>query len=327
MITFASREYTLFIVIVISIMIIMRIVYALKYNKALRVLLSPRSRFLLIGYHPMKQAIKLILSIIGFTLLCIALLRPQIEKDPMKIKQEGWNVLVALDISRSMRSSDIDPSRLSAAKEKIKHLIQSLECTRLGLVLFSQDAFVQCPLTNDLDAFLLFLDPVDSETVSGASTALDRALIVSLDTLKNISENKIILLLTDGEDFSQDLSSIKKESKAQNILLCALGIGTPAGAPIPILDEQGGVIGYEKDAAGHIVISRLNEQMLRDLSQDLDGLYISMTADNSDIYRIKRFIETQKKGRFDDKAISMNFDFYPFFLLGGIICLLLEWIL
>jgi len=328
MVTFAALQYVIFVIIAMFIMFIFRILYLWRYNRALSTLLSSRSYFLLVGYHPVKKFVKIGASLFGFFLLLVALLRPQIAKDPMKVKQEGWNVLIALDISRSMRSSDVAPSRLSAAKEKIKQLIHNLSCARVGLVLFSQDAFVQCPLTGDMDAFLLFLDPVDSETLSGSSTALDRALTVSLEALKNVlDDNKIILLLTDGEDFSRDLSSIRKHTKDQHVLLCALGIGTSTGAPIPILDMQGNIVGYEKDESGHVVISRLNEHMLRDLTQELGGLYVDMTPDDSDVQRIKKFIATQKKGHFDDKAISMHFDLYPFFLLGGLVCLLLEWIL
>jgi len=291
-------------------------------------LLTPRSQFLLVGYHPIKRILKIIFSFFGFSLLLLAFLRPQIAKDTIKVAKEGWNVLIALDISRSMRSSDVEPSRLSAAKEKIKQLVASLSCTRVGLVLFSQDAFIQCPLTDDVDAFLLFLDPVDSETLSGSSTSLDRALRVSLDAFKNISDtNKIILLLTDGEDFSHDLTTISAESKKQHILLCALGIGTQEGAPIPKLDVQGNVIGYEKGDDGHVVISRLNDSVLAQLTKQLEGLYVRMTSDDSDVQRIKNFIKAQKKGFFDDKEISMNFDLYPFFICGGIACLLLEWIL
>lgn len=325
MLTFANPEYFAFLVIAAIVFCIAQLYYVINHTRALRLLLTARSTFLLIGYRPMKKWLKIVASSLGFIFLAIALLRPQIEKDPIKIKQEGWNVLVALDISRSMRSSDVEPSRLSAAKEKIKQLVAALSCTRLGLVLFSQDAFIQCPLTDDKDAFLLFLDPVDSETLSGSSTALDRALTTSLDALKNIpDDNKIVVLLTDGEDFSHNLSSIAKQFKDHHILLCGFGIGTPEGAPIPMLDTHGNVVGYEKGDDSHVVISRLNEPVLRDLTKELDGFYVRMTSDDTDVQRVKKFVAMQKKGRFEDKEVSVNFDLYPFFLLGGLLCLLFE---
>lgn len=300
-----------------------------KYNSILKILITARSQHLLIHYSPTKRLLKYILFFLGFLFLAIALLQPQINKKPITVKEEGWSITVALDISRSMQTKDVGNSRLFLAKEKIKHLLEILDCARLSLILFSSDAFVQCPLTGDKEAFLLFLDQVDTEHASVGSTALDRALSVALDSIRTTeNKNNIILLVSDGEDFSHNLSHTKQKARDQNVIVCAMGVGSMEGGPVAIFDVEENIIGYEKDEQGKVIISRLNEDTLYALTQDLQGFYIRATENNDDdIKKIVRFIQLQRKNTFDNKEVMLKYDLYPFFLLGGFVCLAAEWML
>jgi len=326
---FARYDNSWFIVTSILFIVILLFLQRKKYNNALKILMTVRSRELLINYSPLKRLLKHILFFLGFFCLVFALLQPQINKEPITIKEEGWNVIIALDISRSMQTKDVENSRLALAKEKIKTLLSVLDCARASLILFSSDAFVQCPLTADKEAFLLFLDQVDTETLTVGSTALDRALLVAINSVNATkTKNNILLLVTDGEDFSRNLSTGKQKALESNLVVCALGIGSKEGGPIPIFDAEGNISGYEKDATQKIVISRINDEILSLLTKELHGFYIRSTENNNDdIKKIVQFIKTQEKNKFDDKEIMLKYDLYPFFLLGGFICLALEWIL
>lgn len=325
---FAQYNNILFVVCSILCVIILLFLQRKKYNNILKILITSRSQHLLAHYSPVKKILKYALFFLSFLSLCIALLQPQINKEPITVKEEGWNVLVALDISRSMQTKDVGNSRLFLAKEKIKDLLEILDCARLSLILFSSDAFVQCPLTADKEAFLLFLDQVATEHTSVGSTALDRALFVAINSIRATDKNNIIVFVTDGEDFSHNLSNIKQKAREKNIIVCALGVGSAEGGPVAIFDLEENIIGYEKDEHGKVIISRLNEDMLYSLTQELQGFYTRVAENNNDdIKKIVKFIKLQQKSTFDDKEVMLKYDLYPFFLLGGFICLAVEWIL
>jgi Ca-activated chloride channel family protein len=281
------------------------------------------------NYDPYKQRIKALSFIIGMLFLLLAVLRPQWKKREDTIAQEGRDLLIALDISRSMLAVDCDPNRLECAKKKIKKLLAMLGCERVGLILFSGSAFVQCPLTSDYAAFYMFLDHVDVETISSGTTALDAALRQAVDTFRAgpKRKSKICVIFTDGEDFSSNLRGMKHEVTKENLCVYTVGVGTAEGAPIPLYDGEGNQVGHQKDAKGNVVISHLNEGILHALAQDAGGVYIPLSYDLTDMKRLVRCIESFEKDYFEDKKISSYHDRYHIFLLISFICFLAEWVL
>ena len=203
----------------------------LRYRKQLQAQMS------LVGIHRdflrnvslSKQLLKSVLIAIGFLFLCLALLRPQWNKSEETIMQEGRDLYIALDISRSMLATDCEPNRLIFAKEKIKRLVKQLSCERVGLILFSGSAFVQCPLTSDYSAFFLYLDAVDAELISSGTTALDQAIQQALNSFAATPDrkSKLLVLFTDGEDFSNNLHDMKKAATEAQLSIFTIGVGTP----------------------------------------------------------------------------------------------------
>lgn len=281
------------------------------------------------NYVPYKQTIKAILYGTGMLFLLIGLLRPQWSKREDTIAQEGRDLLIALDISRSMLATDVVPNRLEAAKKKIKQLLALLNCERVGLILFSGSAFVQCPLTSDYAAFHMFLDHVDVETISSGTTALDTALQKAIDAFNAGTErkSKLCIIFTDGEDFSSNLRAVKHEVVAQNLCVCTVGVGTAEGAPIPLYDDEGNQIGHQKDMKGNVVISHLNDGILHALAQDAGGVYQSITPDLSDMRTLVRYISSFEKDYFEDKKVSSYYDRYPIFVVISLLCFAVEWVL
>lgn len=300
-----------------------------KKRRAVTQLAGVWAPVLIHNFSVSRAMVKIALSSVGILFLSIALLRPQGRVIEDKVAQQGRDVYFALDISRSMLAADVAPDRLTCAKEKIKQTIALLSCERVGLILFSGSAYVQCPLTADITAFTSFLNQVDVETISSGSTALDAALRTSLDAFEHMraKKNKLLVLLTDGEDFSTSLADVKQRAHEQGLHIFAWGVGTVEGAPIPVFDPEGNPAGHQRDEQGAIVISQLNEAVLRSLVKDIGGDYIRLTADDTDVRSLVKKVQSFEKEAFDDTVVKRFDEKYPYFVLISFICFLIEWLL
>lgn len=301
-----------------------------RIKQAVKLLAHPQHFTNLFRHFSLRRhAVKLMLLLGALTCIVIAMLQPQWGKKEELIAQEGRDLLIVLDVSRSMRAQDMKPSRLAFAKLKIERLLTKLTFERVGLLLFSGSSFVACPLTTDYNAFLLFLRNVDTETISSGTTAIDAALnkAIALFSRARERKNKLVLLLADGEDFSLNLSQAQQEVASQGVTICALGIGSPEGAPVPIVDRAGNQQGHEVDEQGRPVLTKLNEELLQKISQKLGGMYLRATYDESDIDHVVSFINRFEKERFEDKKMTKYEERYPWFFTVALFLLTLEWIL
>jgi len=294
-------------------------------------LLSPTilNRSLLFNFSRRQEFLKTILLSLGILCLFFALLRPVKQKEEKNIAQEGRDLFIALDISRSMLATDCEPNRLEFAKKKIRNILSMLASERVGLILFSGSALVQCPLTTDYAAFYMFLDQVDVETISSGTTAMDQAIIKAIDAFYSSPENKtkLLLLFTDGEDFSSNLSGVKDKATEVGMHIFTMGVGTSEGSPVPLYDTNGRMIGHQKDKHEKVVISRLNEGILKNLAEDCGGLYVHAIKDNSDVVHVVKMIESYEKDKFDDKKVELFEERYFYFLAITFICFALGWII
>jgi Ca-activated chloride channel homolog len=326
---FANAEKLIFLPVVIFIIFLLIKNY-LKAKNACKLLVhSENQKIVFPSFSIKKQLIKTVCLCGAVILIFLAWLQPQWGKKETKIVQEGRDLLILLDISRSMLAKDLKPNRLEFTKLKIRNLLKKLDFERVGLILYSGTAFLQCPLTIDHSAFLMFLDQVDVETIASGTTAVDSALNKAIEVFGQTQErkNKLVVLATDGEDFSLNLENIKRKALEQNIKLFTLGIGTLQGAPVPILDMQGNVSGHEVDEKGKIILTCLNERLLQEVSEDLGGTYLRTNYDDSDLNQLANIIKSYEKEKFDDKKMSYYQDQYPWLLSGAFLLLLLEWIL
>lgn len=324
----ASPEY--FWLLPLIVLSIILVVYRMQLKQQAVALLAGKwSDMVIKNYNPRSQKIKSVLLSVGMIFLWISVLRPQWNKREETIAQEGRDLLIGLDISRSMLATDCVPNRLTMAKTKIKRMLNLFDCERVGLLLFSGSAFVQCPLTTDYAAFLMYLDHVDAETISSGTTALDAALKTALDTYDAVpnKKTKLLVLFTDGEDFSDNLSQYQKQAREQGLHIFTIGVGTPEGAPIPLYNEEGDTVGHQKDTKGNVVISQLNQQVLHALSQAAGGTYMQITQDNRDIKKLVSQITRFEKEQFEEKKIAQLDDKYHYFLMVSFVCFALEWIL
>lgn len=326
-ITFGSIEYVWLLMPIGCLLFIL--VHRLLKTKRVVFALVGTHVALLKNYSYKRHVVRIFLFAIALISFFIAFLRPQWHEKEHAVEHQGREVLVALDISKSMCAADCSVNRLHAAKEKIKLLVKALDSERVGLILFSGMAFLHCPFTADYYAFESFLDIVSVESFSTGTTAFDVALAEALRVFERTPSKKtrVCVLFTDGEDFSSQLDRIKDQARQEEMRIVAVGVGTTYGAPIPDLDARGIQQGHITDEQGAIVISRLNEESLSLLASDIGGCYVRMTEDLSDIEKIKKYIMSFETDVFEDKMVIQKEDQYSWFALVSFLALFIEWFL
>jgi len=328
-ITFAAAKNLLFLPVLIFAIVLLIWKYA-KTKKVVKFLAdSTHFSDLFKHFSSTRLVLKIVLSVLGLSSLFLGLLRPQWDKRQEVVTQEGRDLFIAVDVSRSMLAEDCKPNRLEFAKQKIRTLISMLKTDRVGLVIFSGSAMVQCPLTNDYSAFFMFLDQLDVETISSGTTALDRPIQKVLNVLKQMEskKTKLLVIFTDGEDFSSNLAGVRQEAFAQGLKIFTMGLGTIEGAPVPLISRDGRREGYIKDKRDNIVISRLNEGILSSIAQDTGGVYFRMTESNSALDQLVAMVEKFEKEKFSDKKLPILEEQYHYFVLFSLICFAIEWLL
>lgn len=242
-------------------------------------------------------------TVLGAFFLLLTLLRPQWDKKEEHIQLHGRDVVVALDISRSMLCQDMRPNRLEAAKEKILNFTRKLPSGRKGLILFAGEPFVICPLTQDHDSFVMFLNQVDASTISAGGTSLDKALRQAIAILKKMADrkNKIVVVFTDGEDFSDSLADIEKEVAEYGLHIFVVCMGTVEGGPIPLYDDKGALIGHQKNNDGSIVITKPHFERMNKLVQSGGGAFIRASQSMADVDELVGMI-----GKFEKEKLDMT---------------------
>ncbi len=238
-------------------------------------------RRLLESYSPERRLFKQLLLLLSICLLVLAALRPQYGRRPEPIRQTGIDLAVAFDISKSMLARDVAPSRLEAARGALMHLLGSLHGHRMALVPFAGVAFTQTPLTEDKSAIRLYLRQLDPQQMPVGGTNLSMAINQGVDLLTGkkdrgdrASRSRVLLLITDGEDASEDQGEAAKEAARKaaeaGVMLYTLAVGTRLGEPIPMLNEDGTHAGYQKGQDGKPIYSKLNLPLLKELTRLAD---------------------------------------------------------
>ena len=275
-----------------------------------------------------RRRTKTILWFIALVALVIALARPRWGTKVQVKVQRGVHVMVALDVSSSMLAKDIKPNRLARAKLTVEELMDRLGGNELGLALFSGAAFVQSPLTSDFNTTRSFLNAAGPWSISRPGTALAEAIQVALGGFpKEIASARVILLLTDGEGHEGDALNAAREAAEAGVTLHAIGFGSPQGEPIPLLDQNGALVGYKKDAQGNTVISRLDETTLQQIVNETGGLYFRASAGGDEIAAITDAIAALDTGEMESQFETRGVERFEWFAGLALLALTTEFLI
>lgn len=222
----------------------------------------------------LRVKIKNWLFLAALFLTFIASAGPQWGVEFENVGELNGNIVITVDTSMSMLARDLKPNRMENAKLMIKSLISSFGNYRVGIVAFSGNAFTQCPLTTDKDAFNYFVSSLRVGMIKQKGTDLAIAVIKSVHMLKDKRGEKTVIIITDGEDFSEDIKDAGSYAAENHVRIFTVGIGSKDGELIPLTNAKGNPAGYKKDKDGKTVVTRLNEKVLKKLSAQTRGKYI-----------------------------------------------------
>jgi Ca-activated chloride channel homolog len=317
----------------ISILVFASAVLVLFYIIVLRRRESLMERFaqknMIEGISPtfsmVRKLWKIALIISAFLLCLFALARPQWGFEWQEVKRTGLDMLIAIDVSKSMLARDVKPNRLERSKFAVKDLVRKLNGDRVGLIAFAGTTFLQCPLTIDYNGFLLALDDLNAEIIPRPGTSISGAIREAVAALKGADKKfKVLVLITDGEELEGDAMRAAGEAAQEGIRIYCVGVGTAEGELIPVVDERG-ERAHLADKKGQVVKTRLNEDLLKRIAVATGGSYVHATQSDfgptliyeKSISRLeKRDIEAKMKKHYQDR--------YQIFLSAAVTLLLIE---
>ncbi len=277
---------------------------------------------------PWKRLVKFSLLLGALFLLIVGLANPQIGTRLEEVKQEGVDIFVALDVSLSMKSEDLKPSRLDKAKLEIRNLIQRLRGDRIGLIVFAGDAYTQSPLTTDYGAAELFLDAVDVDAVPVPGTNIGAAITRALESFESSQKGtKVLVIITDGENTDGTFDDAAAEAARKGVLIYTIGLGSPGGAPIPVYGASGQQVDFKRDKEGNVVVSKLDEPALEKLAAIGGGKYYRGTNTQDELDAIYKDVNALQKQEFGMKQFTDFEDRFQFFLAVGLVLLLADQLL
>lgn len=278
-------------------------------NKLLDQISPNRSNF--------KLNLKLVLELFIILFLSIALANPKIGTELKSINREGVDIVFAIDVSKSMLAEDVAPNRLTRSKRIISEIINSLSSDRVGIVAYAAQAIPQVPLTTDFASVKNFLQIIDTDMLSSQGTSIDSALNLSVNFFdQNSDTNRVLILISDGEDHDDIPDSIIKLISENNINLITIGIGQEAGTTIPIKID-GTVDSYKKDINGDVVITKRNSDFLLKIASSSKGEYIDGNFTEDALELVKTKLDKIDKSEFESSQfVEYKQQFQIFILLS-----------
>ncbi|HEU5288999.1 MAG TPA: VWA domain-containing protein [Cyclobacteriaceae bacterium] len=290
--------------------------YAVYLWRVIRIARSLKTSF-------MNIFIKIFFRTAVFLLLIISLLGPSFGESKKEVKSVGKDIMICVDLSKSMDAIDIAPTRLEKIKHEMKKIVAEFNSDRLGVIIFSGEAFVQCPLTYDQAALNLFIETMNTGLVPSSGTDFAPPLRMAIEKMEQDNnrakaKSKIIILISDGEDFGDETNEVVQEIENEGVKVFTLGIGTDKGGQI----RSGST--YKTDKQGNVVVSKLNATSLKSLADQTDGKYFEINGTRNDVSRLINTISKIEGELMDARFVDVTANKYYYFLTAALILLALD---
>lgn len=271
-----------------------------------------------------KGAFKILVLSLAISFLIIALVNPKMGTKLETVKREGVDVVFALDVSKSMLAEDIAPNRIEKSKQLVNQIINNLGSDRVGIIAYAGSAYPQLPITTDYSSAKLFLSQMNTDMLSSQGTAIKEAIELA-KTYYNDEEqtNRVLFIISDGEDHVGESSAIAEQASEEGIKIFTIGVGDTGGGPIP-LKRNGIIQSYKKDQNGETVITRLNEDTLKEIAAEANGEYINGKNTAEVLEKVQDLLNKMDKKEFEAKQFADFKDQFQWFLAAGLLLLFLD---
>lgn len=310
MFRFANPQYLWLLLLVPALTAIF--FYGLILKKRRLNLLGVKSSLMLLmpGYSHWRPRVKFIISMVALSIAVFVAAGPQFGSKVEKVKRQGIEVMVAVDVSNSMLAEDMAPNRMARAKQTLSRVIDQLGNDKVGLVVFAGDSYVQMPMTTDGNSAKMFLSSINPGMVPIQGTAIGSAIRMSMSLFSEESEvGRAIVIITDGENHEDNAVELAKLAHEHGITVNVLGVGTPGGSPIPVE----GTNSFKKDRDGNIIVTRLNEQMCQEIAQAGGGIYVRADNASSAARALSKELDNLTKSDVESEVYSnFNEQYGPF---------------
>ena len=269
-----------------------------------------------------RPNLKFSLLMVALALLIFAAARPQYGQREQTVKRQGIEAIIALDISNSMMAEDVAPCRLNRAKQVLSKMIDDMVDDKIGLVVFAGEAYTQLPITCDYVSAKMFLNNITPDLIKTQGTAIGAALNTAIQSFggEETDASRVIILITDGENHEDDAVAVATRAKEQGIKVLVVGIGKPEGSPIPIP----GTNNFRKDRQGNVVVSRLNEDMCREIAKAGNGIYVRCDNTNTAMRALQKEIDTLATTEIETKVYTDYNEQYQSFVLVAMLLLVID---
>jgi Ca-activated chloride channel family protein len=323
---FANPDF-LYLLLLLPVLILLYILNIIRKRKALkRVGEASLVNRLIPEMSKIRPAFKFVLQLIAVATGIILLARPQFGSKIEDVKKQGVEVIIALDVSNSMLAEDIQPDRLTRAKQAISRLVDNLDNDKIGLIVFAGDAYIQIPLTTDYISAKMFLSAITPDIVPKQGTAIGSAISLGMRSFSpGEGKSKAIIIITDGENHEDDPVKEAGEAAKAGIIIHTLGIGSTEGVPIPIM--RNGKKDFLKDEKGNTVISRLDEDILKKIALATNGNYVRASNSNIGLDEIFSDIKKMKKQDLQSTQYTEYNDQFQIFAALTLFILLVDFII
>jgi Ca-activated chloride channel family protein len=323
---FANPDF-LYLLLVLPVMIILWILNEVRKRRALQRMGDPGLvRKLIPEMSRTRPGLKFIIQLIAVTAAILVLARPQFGSKLEEVKKQGVEVIIALDVSNSMLAEDIQPDRLTRAKQALTRLIDNLENDKIGLIVFAGDAYTQIPITTDYISAKMFLSSIRPDMVPKQGTAIGAAIDLGIRSFSpGEGKSKAMIIITDGENHEDDPVARASEAAAKGIVIHTIGIGSADGVPIPLTVNSRR--DYLKDSEGNTVITKLDEEILKKIAVTTGGNYVRASNTNIGLEEVFGEIRKMKSEELESTMYTEYNDQFQIFSAVALLFLLAGFII
>ena len=321
MFRFENPQY-LYMLIVIPVLAILYYYGNFRRKRMLRKYGDPALlKELMIDVSVWRPQVKMWLLLLAQASLIVAAARPQYGTKIDTTERNGIEAIIAMDVSNSMLANDVRPSRLDKSKMLVSNMVDEMKDDKVGLIVYAGQAFVQLPITNDYVSAKMFLDGIDPSMIAQQGTDIATAIDLGMRSFTQKKDvSRAIFLITDGEDNEGGAVEAAKEAAKRGIHVYVLGVGSPDGAHVPIP----GTTQYSIDEQGNPIVSRLNEEMCRQISHAGNGAYIYVDNSSSAQRELSKYVDKLAKAKLESQIYSEFDEQYQGFLILALLFLFLD---